>query len=334
MSPGDMNVKKTLPRWGRADPSNGWGRSGRASAALPARAAVARRAGRAVGLVGLGALAAALLGGGISALAHTPPASGVSARPRPPPASGVSARVDAIRKAGVLRVGVVNNPPWLAQNTSGAGEPWSGPSWTLGKEFARLLGVQIQPVVVSHETKVPALVANQMDIMIGPLNETAARAKVIDFVIFSNTGVCLFGRADNPRFTGVQTLEDFNRPELTIAYFSGAGEEPLVRQHFAKAKLRGVANSGSVAPIEEVLAGRSDMAPINRMLWPSISKKLKGLAVFPKENDCQDSKIFQIDTGMGVAKEQPAYLEWLRAVARRMQPALTDEERRATQNLK
>lgn len=251
-----------------------------------------------------------------------------------PPASGVSARVDAIRKAGVLRVGVVNNPPWLAQNTSGDGDPWSGPSWTLGKEFARLLGVQIQPVAVSHETKVPALVANQMDVMIGPLNETPARAKIIDFVTFSNTGVCLFGRADNPRFTGAQTLDDFNRPEITIAYFSGAGEEPLVRQQFARAKLRGVANSGSVAPIEEVLAGRSDMAPINRMLWPSISKKVKGLAVFPKENDCQDSQIFQIDTGMGVAKSQIEYLEWLRAVARRMQEALSAEERRATQNLK
>src|SRR6218665_2925083 len=98
MSPGDMNVKKTLPRWGRSDPSNSWGRSGRASAALPARAAVARRAGRAGGLVGGGGVGAALLGGGISALAQTPPAS------------GVSARVDAIRKAGVLRVGVVNNP--------------------------------------------------------------------------------------------------------------------------------------------------------------------------------------------------------------------------------
>src|SRR6218665_584489 len=336
MSPGDMNVKKTLPRWGRSDPSNSWGRSGRASAALPARAAVARRAGRAVGLVGLGALAAALLGGGISALAQTPPASGGSSRGAAIP-QGRVLRVGGVGGWGGVGGGgggVVKKGSGRAKTPSGGGEPWSGPSWTLGKEFARLLGVQIQPVVVSHETKVPALVANQMDIMIGPLNETAARAKVIDFVIFSNTGVCLFGRADTPRFTGVQTLEDFNRPELTIAYFSGAGEEPLVRQHFAKAKLRGVANSGSVAPIEEVLAGRSDMAPINRMLWPSISKKLKGLAVFPKENDCQDSKIFQIDTGMGVAKEQPAYLEWLRAVARRMQPALRDEERRATQNLK
>ncbi|MFS2203087.1 transporter substrate-binding domain-containing protein [Variovorax sp. Varisp36] len=266
--------------------------------------------------------AAALAALGSTALAQTPPAP------------GASPRIDAIRKAGVLRVGVVNNPPWLVQNTSGDGEDWAGPSWMLGKEFAKLLGVKMMPVAVSHETKVPALVANQMDIMIGPLNQTAERAKIIDFVTFSSTGVCMFGRADNPKFTGAKTLEDFNRPEVTIAYFSGAGEEPLVRQQFPKAKLRGVANSGSVAPIEEVMAGRSDVAPLNRMLWPNISKKVKGLAAFPKENDCQDSKIFEIQSGMGVAKEQQVYLDWLRSVAQRMQPALTAEERRMTQNLK
>jgi polar amino acid transport system substrate-binding protein len=259
---------------------------------------------------------------------------GTAAMAQTPPAPGASPRIDAIRKAGVLRVGVVNNPPWLVQNTSGDGEDWSGPSWMLGKEFAKLLGVKMAPVAVSHETKVPALVANQMDIMIGPLNQTAERAKIIDFVTFSSTGVCMFGRADNPKFTSAKTLEDFNKPEITVAYFSGAGEEPLVRQQFPKAKLRGVANSGSVAPIEEVVAGRSDVAPLNRMLWPNISKKVKGLAAFPKENDCQDSKIFEIQAGMGVAKEQQVYLDWLRLVAQRMQPALTEEERRMTQNLK
>ena len=233
------------------------------------------------------ALAAVAAGISAAALAQTPPAP------------GASQRIDAIRKAGVLRVGVVNNPPWLAQNTTGEGEPWSGPSWLLGKELAKLLGVKIVPVPVSHETKVPALIANQMDIMIGPLNQNAERAKIIDFVTFSSTGVCMFGRADNPKFTNAKTLEDFNKPEITMAYFSGAGEEPLVREQFSKAKLRGVANSGSVAPIEEVLAGRSDVAPLNRMLWPNINKKVKGLAVFPKENNCQDSKIFEIKTGMG-----------------------------------
>ena len=117
----------------------------------------------------------------------------------------------------------------------GSGEPWMGSSWTLGKEFAKLLGVKMVPVQVSHETKVPALIANQMDIMIGPLNENAERAKIIDFVTFSSTSVCMFGLASNPKFTGVTKVEDFNRPEITMAYFSGAGEEPLVREQFSKA---------------------------------------------------------------------------------------------------
>ncbi len=270
------------------------------------------------------------LAGAFAALA----AFGTAAMAQTPPAPGASARIDAIRKAGVIRVGVVNNPPWLVQNTAGDGEDWAGPSWMLGKEFGKLLGVKVVPVPVSHETKVPALVANQMDIMIGPLNQTPERAKIIDFVTFSSTGVCMFGRADNPKFTNAKTLEDFNKPEITMAYFSGAGEEPLVRQQFPNAKLRGVANSGSVAPIEEVMAGRSDVAPLNRMLWPNISKKVKGLAAFPKENNCQDSKIFEIQAGMGVAKDQQVYLDWLRSVAQRMQPALTAEEQRMTQNLK
>jgi len=267
-------------------------------------------------------LTAAMLAGVASAQAQTPPAP------------GDSARVDAIRTAGVLRVGVVNNPPWLVQNTSGSGEPWMGSSWTLGKEFAQLLGVKIVPVQVSHETKVPALIANQMDIMIGPLNENAERAKIIDFVTFSSTSVCMFGLASNPKFTNATKVEDFNQPGITMAYFSGAGEEPLVLEHFSKARLRGVTNSGSVAPIEEVLAGRSDVAPLNRMLWPNISKKVKGLAVFPKENDCQDSKIFEIKAGMGVAKNQPVYLDWLRKVEARLHPELAAEERRMTQTLK
>ncbi|WP_459166416.1 type 2 periplasmic-binding domain-containing protein, partial [Achromobacter xylosoxidans] len=146
--------------------------------------------------------------------------------------------------------------------------------------------------------------------------------------------VCMFGLASNPKFTSATKVEDFNQPGITMAYFSGAGEEPLVLENFPKAKLRGVTNSGSVAPIEEVLAGRSDVAPLNRMLWPNISRKVKGLAVFPKENDCQESKIFAIDAGMGVAKNQPVYLEWLRKVEARMHPELVAEERRMTQNLK
>src|SRR5579863_176103 len=67
------------------------------------------------------------------------------------PAPGVSPRIDAIRKAGVLRVGVLANAPWLIENTTGGGEHWSGPAWVLAEEYAKRLGVKLDPVLVSHE---------------------------------------------------------------------------------------------------------------------------------------------------------------------------------------
>src|SRR5690348_7383816 len=90
-------------------------------------------------------------------------ASGAAMAQAQVPAPGTSPRIDAIKKAGVLRVGVLANAPWLVENTTGQGEAWSGAAWTLAKEYARLLGVKLEPVLVSHETKVPVLAANQVD---------------------------------------------------------------------------------------------------------------------------------------------------------------------------
>jgi polar amino acid transport system substrate-binding protein len=251
-----------------------------------------------------------------------------------PPATGVNARVDAIRKAGVLRVGVLANLPWLAENTkSDGGEPWSGPAWTLTKEYARLLNVKIQPILVSHETKVPVLAANQVDISITPLAETPERLAAIDFVIYSATSVCMFGRADNAKFAESKSVDDLNRPEITIAYFIGGGEEGWVKERFPKAKLRGVTNSGATAPVEEVMAKRADAAPINRVPYVGMAKKVKGLAVLPKENDCQGSMEKAAPVGIGVDKNQKEFTEWMRAVAKRMKDQLDTDERKVIDTL-
>src|SRR5262245_13380671 len=107
-------------------------------------------------------------------------AAGTAAADVPVPAPGASPRIDAIKKAGVLRVGVLANAPWLVENTSGQGEAWSGPAWLLAKEYAKRLHVKLEPVPVSHETKVPVLASNQVDISVTPLAETQERLKVVD----------------------------------------------------------------------------------------------------------------------------------------------------------
>ena len=246
-----------------------------------------------------------------------------------PPAPGASPRIDAIRKAGALKVGVLANLPWLAENTTGTGsEAWSGPAWILAKEYARLLNVKLEPVLVSHETKVPVLASNQVDITISPLAETPERTRVIDFVIYSTTSVCMFGRADNARFTGAASVDDLNKPDVTIAYFIGGGEEGWVKERFPNAKLRGVTNSGATAPVEEVMARRADAAPINRVPWVAMNKKVKGLAVLPKEENCQRSAEKSAPVGHGIDKNQPAFAEWLRAVTKAVQERVDAEERR------
>ena len=58
------------------------------------------------------------------------------------------------------------------------------------------------------------------------------------------------------------------------------------------------------------------------------SKKVKGLSALPRENNCQDSTEKASPVGLAVDKNQAAYLEWLRAVAKQMQPKLSAEEHR------
>ena len=249
------------------------------------------------------------------------------------PAPGASPRIDAIKKAGVLRIGVLAIAPWLVENTSGSGDPWSGPAWLLANEYAKRLGVKLEAIPVSHETKVPVLASNQVDISVTPLAETADRLKVVDFVIYSNTSVCMFGLAANPKFAAAKTVDDLNRPDITIAYYTGGGEEGWVKERFPKAQLRGVPGSGT-APVEEVMAKRADAVPINRVPWVAMGRKLTALAVLPKENNCQNSTEKAAPVGMAIDKNQPAFLAWARAVEKEMEAKLRADEMRVVDTMK
>ena len=249
------------------------------------------------------------------------------------PAPGASPRIDAIKKAGVLRVGVLANAPWLVENTSGGGDAWSGPAWLLANEYAKRLGVKLQAVPVSHETKVPVLASNQVDISVTPLAETPERLKVVDFVIYSTTSVCMFGLTANPKFAQAKTVDDLNKPEITIAYYTGGGEEGWVKERFPKAQLRGVAGSG-VAPVEEVMAKRADAVPINRVPWVAMGRKLTALSALPKENNCQNSTEKAAPVGMAIDKNQPAFLAWARAVEKELEPKLRADEVRIVETMK
>lgn len=244
-----------------------------------------------------------------------------------PPAEGASPRVDAIRKAGVLRAGVLTNPPWLYENTTGDGEKWQGPAWMLVEEAAKQLDVRLEAVPVSNDTKVPALAANQVDITIAPLAETADRLKVVDFILFSQTSLCIFGLKSNPKFAAAQTLDDLDKPEITISFLVGTNTEDYLKQRFPNATHRGQISSNLV-PVDEILAGRGDVAVVNRVQWPALQRKVPDLGALPKENDCQDSMENAQPVGAAIDKGQDAYLGWLRDIAEHFKEPMKAEEMR------
>ena len=71
-----------------------------------------------------------------------------------------------------------------------------------------------------------------------------------------------------------------------------------------------------------------------RVPWVAMGRKLKQLAVLPKENNCQNSTEKAAPVGMAIDKNQPAFLEWTRAVEKEMEPQLKKDEARVIDTMK
>ena len=156
------------------------------------------------------------------------------------PAPGQSKKIDEIKKRGALQAAAIGEFPWLPENTSGSGPKFSGPAWVLANEISSRLGVTLVIVPVSHETKVPILATGQADITIAPLSVTDARKKVVDFLVYSKSTLCLFGKEDNPKLAKIKSVDDLNSPDIDIAYFTGTPPETWLPTRLTNASGRPV----------------------------------------------------------------------------------------------
>jgi len=242
------------------------------------------------------------------------------------PAAGQSPKIDAIKERGVLRVAAIGEFPWLPENTTGSGPQFSGPAWVLAEEYANRLGVSIEVVPVSHETKVPILATGEADISIAPLAVTPARLEVVNFVVYSRSSLCMFGKADNPKLADVKSVDDLNREDLTMAYFTGTPPETWAPTRFPKLQFRAVAGSGANAPVEEIMSGRADIATVDNVAWPQLAKQVPGLISFPSGDDCLKSEEMSTGVGLAADKADTVFHEWLQAVYDEVKDKVEAEE--------
>ena len=244
------------------------------------------------------------------------------------PDAASSPTVAAIKERGALRVAAIGEFPWLPENTTGSGPQYSGPAWMLAEEFAGRLGVPVVVVPVSHETKVPILATGDADISIAPLAVTPKRQEVVDFIVYSKSSLCFFGKADNPKLQDVKDVDGLNRDDIIMAYFSGTPPEAWAPGRFPKMQFRAVAGSGANAPVEEIMSGRANIASIDNVAWPQLEKQVPGLVAFPSGDACLQSGEMATAVGLAVDKKDTAFRDWLQAVYDEVKAKVTAEELR------
>jgi polar amino acid transport system substrate-binding protein len=265
-------------------------------------------------------IAAALASTLIAALAGS-----AAAQSRPPgvPEAGKSERIDAILKRGTLKIGVTPTFPWVFRNKTGAGDEYRGSSWVLAKAYAQALGVKLEVIQVSNETKIPIVISGGVDITISALAETDARKQVVDFITYSRGTFCVFGLTTDPKAAAIKTVEQLDDPNLTFAAYIGTNQAAWIPKTFPKAKMRGVTGSGQ-APVDELLAGRADFVVGDSPQEPIFKNAYKTIFSIPA--DCTKSDLNPVPDGQAIAKNQPVFLEFLQGIAKQVQPQVTQEE--------
>ena len=240
------------------------------------------------------------------------------------PRPGASRRIDTIKARGALRVAVLGEYPWLKQNPDGAGEPFEGPAWRLAEEYASRLGVRIETVPVRFENKVSVLASDEVDITIAPLLATPARAQVVDLIPYSMSAQSLFGRADNPKIARAQSIDDLNRPDVTITYITGSPQGAWLQKRLPLAKRREIPGNLADVPVDEIVSGRADITTIDKFFFSGLANKTPGLASVPRDH--LSSQELPIPIAMAIDKNQPEFLAWLRAVATEIKPQVEAAE--------
>jgi polar amino acid transport system substrate-binding protein len=142
--------------------------------------------------------------------------------------------VEAIVKRGRLLVGMSTFVPWGMRDKNGDLIGWEV---DVSKQIAKDIGVEIDLVPTAFDGIIPALIAGKFDLIATGLTITPKRALSINFSRpYAHSGTTLLA---NKKLAGnFKTLDDFNKPDVTIAARRGSTGELLVRRLFPKATLR------------------------------------------------------------------------------------------------
>ena len=155
-----------------------------------------------------------------------------------------------ILKRGTLRVGNSTFAPWVMKDKTGK---LIGFEVDVATRLAKDTGVKVNFISTAWDGIIPALLAGKFDVIIGGMSVTPKRNQSVNFTIpYNYSGMSLV--AHKKMAAGFKTIDDFNRPEVTLAVRLGATPEMAARNFMPQAKLRRFDSETKV--YQELLSGR------------------------------------------------------------------------------
>lgn len=141
--------------------------------------------------------------------------------------------IEQVLKRGTLRVGMSTFVPWAMTAKNGE---LIGFEIDVAKRLAQDMGVKIEFVPTKWAGIIPALLTGKFDIIIGGMGIRPDRNLKVNFTIpYDHTGQSIV--AHKGLAAGFRTIEDFNRPDVTIALRLGSTAVTAAKQFMPKAKL-------------------------------------------------------------------------------------------------
>ncbi len=141
--------------------------------------------------------------------------------------------LEQVMKRGVLKVGMSTFVPWAMNDKNGQ---LIGFEIDVAKRLASDMGVMVEFSPTKWAGIIPALLTGKFDIIIGGMGIRPDRNQKVNFSIpYDYTGQSIV--ANKKLAAGFATLEDFDRPNVTIAVRLGSTAVTAAKQFMPKAKL-------------------------------------------------------------------------------------------------
>lgn len=164
---------------------------------------------------------------------------------------GLARDLDEIISDGTIRIGV--NPNFPPMSSYSLTNQLEGFDIDVGNRIGTALAVDVEFVTTETAQRVPFLVSNRIDIALGALTRTPARAKLIGYTLPLHTetmGVITTDKA------GISSWQELNREDITLVNMRGNLSVSLLKERLPKPRVLLV--DGNADAIRAIAQGRAD----------------------------------------------------------------------------